>query len=249
MKKSYLFAFIDDMTRLVPHARFYLNERIDSYIDAFIMALSKRGLPRKLYVDNGPAFSSQILRHATASLGVALIHSKPYQPEGRGKIERFFKTVRMQFLSCVSDGLTLEEINARLDEWIVSYHMREHSATKETPLDRYGNHIHLIREAPRYLRDHFRKRVMRKVDKDRTVSLNGRIYEAPAGLIGRTVTLLYHEGDPVRVEVMHENASHGMLVPLDVHVNARIKRDRHTVDIVSDGEGRIQNGCVFGGKK
>jgi transposase InsO family protein len=89
MKKAYLFAFIDDMSRLIPHGEFYLTERIDCYIDALTKALAKRELPRKLYVDNGPAFSTQVLRHAMASLGIALIHSRPYQPEGRGKIERF----------------------------------------------------------------------------------------------------------------------------------------------------------------
>jgi putative transposase len=82
MKKAYLFAFIDDMSRLVPHAEFYLNERIDCYIDVFTTALAKRGLPRKLYVDNGPAFSTQILRHACASLGIALIHNHTSPKEG-----------------------------------------------------------------------------------------------------------------------------------------------------------------------
>ena len=251
MRKTYLFAFIDDMTRLVPHAGFYLNERIDSYIDAFISALSKRGLPRKLYVDNGPAFSTQILRHATASLGIALIHSRPYKPEGRGKIERFFRTVRMQLLSTIDDGITLEELNRRLGEFIDLYHISRHSATREAPLDRYGNHLHLIREAPKYLMDHFRKRVTRKVDKDRIVSLDGKLYEAPVALIGSTVTLLYHDSDPCRVEVVHNGASCGMLVPLDVHVNARVKRLNQTVDIVPDNtvlpEVRLlKNGQVFG---
>lgn len=251
MRKSYLFAFIDDMTRLVPHAGFYLNERIDSYVDAFIKALSKRGLPRKLYVDNGPAFSTQILRHATASLGIALIHSRPYKPEGRGKIERFFRTVRMQLLSTVQDGLTLEELNRRLGDWVDLYHISRHPATKEAPLDRYGNHLHLIREAPKHLMDHFRKRVTRKVDRDRIVSLDGKLYEAPVPLIGATVTLLYHDSDPCRVEVIHNGSSHGMLIPLDVHVNARVKRSHQAVDIVPDNtvepEGRLlKNGQVFG---
>ena len=251
MRKSYLFAFIDDMTRLVPHARFYLNERIDSYVDAFIGALAKRGLPRKLYVDNGPAFSTQILRHATASLGIALIHSRPYKPEGRGKIERFFRTVRMQLLSTVEDGITLEELNRKLIDFIDAYHTSRHSSTKEAPLARYGNHLHLIREAPGHLMDHFRKRVTRKVDRDRIVSLDGKLYEAPVPLIGATVTLLYHDSDPCRVEVIFNGVSHGMLVPLDVHVNARVKRLNQTMDIVPDNtvepEGRLlKNGQVFG---
>lgn len=236
LRKAYLFAFIDDMTRLIPHAEFYLTERIERYIDVFIKALSKRGLPRKLYVDNGPAFSTQILRHATASLGIALIHSKPYQPEGRGKIERFFKTVRMQFLSTIPEGLALEELNKRLNGWIELYHIVKHGSTKEAPLTRYGNHIHLIREAPKYLMDYFRKRVTRKVDKDRTISLDGRLYEAPVPLIGRTVTLHYHESDPARVELLYNGVSYGMLTPLDVHINARVKRAYQAVDIIPERE-------------
>ena len=251
MKKAYLFAFIDDMSRLIPHAWFYLNERIDCYTDALTKALAKRGLPRKLYVDNGPAFSTQVLRHACASLGVALIHATPYQPEGKGKIERWFKTVRMQFLSVIPDGLTLEELNTKLAEWIDLYHTTEHGSTKETPLVRYIKHLHLIREAPKHLMDHFRKRVTRKVDKDRTISLDGRLYEAPVPLIGKTVTLLYHEGDPARVEIIYNAISHGMAIPLDVHINAKVKRAYQAVDIIPEREHlseetRYRGGQLFG---
>lgn len=250
MKKTYLFAFIDDMSRLVPHGEFYLNERIDCYIDALTKALSKRGLPRKLYVDNGPAFSTQVLRHAMASLGIALVHSRPYEPEGRGKVERFFRTVRGQFLSTIPDGLSLEELNTRLKAWIDEYHLREHGSTKEAPLSRYAKHLHCVREAPKDLSDYFRKRVTRKVDKDRTVSLDGRLYEAPVAMIGLSVTLLYHESDPTRVELMYNGTSHGMLVPLNVNINARIKRAYEAVDLVPEREytedkERYRGGRVF----
>jgi putative transposase len=251
MKKAYLFAFIDDMSRLIPHGEFYLNERIDCYIDALTKALAKRGLPRKLYVDNGPAFSTQILRHAMASLGIALIHSKPYQPEGRGKIERFFKTVRMQFLSALPDGLPLQELNTRLKGWIDDYHVREHGSTKEAPLARYAKHLHCIREAPKDLMDHFRKRVTRKVDKDRTISLDGRLYEAPVTMIGKTVTLLYHESDPARVEILFNGISYGMVLPLNVHINAKVKRAYQAVDLIperdyTEEKDRYRSGQVFG---
>lgn len=250
MKKTYLFAFIDDMSRLVPHGEFYLNERIESYIDALTKALSKRGLPRKLYVDNGPAFSTQVLRHAMASLGIALVHSKPYQPEGRGKIERFFRSVRTQFLSTIPDGPSLEGLNQRLKSWIDEYHLREHGSTKEAPLSRYAKHLHCVREAPKDLTDHFRKRVTRKVDKDRTISLDGRLYEAPVAMIGLSVTLLYHESDPTRVELFLNGTSYGMLVPLNVNINARVKRAYEAVDIIPErdyleGKEKYHGGRVF----
>ena len=257
-RKTYLFAFIDDMSRLITHAEFYLNERIDSYIDALRKGLKKRGLPRKLYVDNGPAFRSNLLRHATASLGIALIHSTPYQPQGRGKIERFFRTLRMQFLSTCAEGMNLEHLNNALNQWLdTQYHMTVHSSTRQTPLNRYLKHAHLMREAPKDLDDHFRLRVQRKVDKDRTVSLGGRLYEAPVHLIGRVVTLLYHEDDPARIEVFSEGVSQGMLVPLDLHVNCRIRRRQHLVELVypppqiseQEPERKYEGGKLFGERK
>ena len=246
MRKTYLFAFIDDMSRLVPHAEFYLSERVPSYLDALKKALSKRGLPRKLYVDNGAAFRSQLLHHACASLGVAVIHSKPYQPEGRGKIERWFKTVRLQFLPLAPDRISLRELNERLKEWVDGYHACVHGTTREKPLDRYLAHIHLIREAPKDLDDYFRVRVTRKVDNDRTVSLGGRLYEAPVDLVLKRATLLYHENDPARVEAFLGNVSFGMLVPLDMNVNCKIRRDNVKGLDLAPGEAKYQGGKLFG---
>jgi putative transposase len=246
LHKAYLFAFIDDRSRLIPHAAFYLHERLPSYLDALKEALAKRGLPRKLYVDNGSAFSAQLLHHACASLGIALIHSKPYQPEGRGKIERWFKTVRMQFLPIVPEGITLEGLNEALRHWVDTYHATIHGSTKEKPLDRYLAQLHCIRQAPKDLDDYFRIRTTRKVDKDRTVSLAGRIYEAPVALIGKVVTLLYHEQDPARVEVFFNGASSGMLVPLDLHVNCRVRRDHAKGLEVVPGATKYEGGKLFG---
>ncbi len=95
-RKTYLIAFIDDHSRLIPYGAFYLSESIGSFLTALEQAFLTRGLPRKLYVDNGAAFRSKHLEHILASLGIALVHSRPYKPQGRGKIERFYvKSVLM----------------------------------------------------------------------------------------------------------------------------------------------------------
>jgi putative transposase len=172
------------------------------------------------------SFRSHHLAHITASLGIALIHSRPFKPEGRGKIERWFKSVRSRFLTTLPETLTLAELNEKLHTWVDSeYNRKVHSSIKETPLKRYLEHIHLIREAPKDMDDYFRKCITRRVKKDRTVSLGGRFYEAPVALIGKNVTLLYHDHDPARVEVLLNDKSYGCLVPLDVNVNCRIRRD------------------------
>jgi putative transposase len=226
MRKTYLIAFLDDHSRLLPYADFYLSEGIASFLDAFRLALLTRGVPRKLYVDNGAAYRSRHLERVCASLGIALIHTPPYTPQGRGKIERFFRTVRAQFLSGFQ-GKTLKELNECLDLWITDqYHQRPHSSTGQTPFNRFANHVEMIRNPPSDLEDHFRKEVRRRVTKDRTVSIEGRLYEAPTRFIGEQLSLLFHEHKQDRVEIIHQGRSHGLLVPLDLNVNASVKRER-----------------------
>jgi len=104
------------------------------------------------------------------------------------------------------------------------------------------------------MEDYFRRRITRRVHKDRTVSLNGRLFEAPTGLIGKIVTLFYHDHDPLRVEVLLNDTSYGFLVPLDLHINCRIRRDHHTTEVVlKDNETQpdkaadhYRNGKLFG---
>ena len=225
-RKSYLIAFLDDHSRLITFAGFYLSENLASFLQAFRGALSTRGLPRKLYVDNGAAFRSRHLEKVCACLGIALTHTPPYTPQGRGKIERFFRTVRSQMLPVVA-GQSLQDLNQALERWVhTDYHQRPHSSTGQSPLMRFSNHLELIRTPPADLEDHFRKEVRRRVNKDRSVSINGRAYEAPTRLIGEQVSLLYHEERPERVEIVLCGQPEGFLVPLDPHVNAQVKREQ-----------------------
>ena len=226
-RKAYLIAFIDDHSRLVPQAGFYLSENQEAFLDAFEQALLKRGLPRKLYVDNGSAYRSRQLEHTCAQLSIALIHATAYQPQGKGKIERFFRTVRMQFLPTLPAEISLEALNAAWQLWLTTYHQRRHSATGSSPWQRFAEHMQCLRTAPADLKDHFRVVARRTVAKDRSVTLEGRLYEAPVSLIGKRIELLYHKSSIKRVEARLNNQSYGFLRPVDLAVNCRVKRDRN----------------------
>jgi putative transposase len=240
-RKSYLIAFIDDHSRLIPHARFYLSEALAPFMEAFQAALGKRGLPRKLYVDNGAAFRSRGLEYTCAALGIALIHAKPYQPQGKGKIERFFRTVRTQFLPSFT-GQSLEQINVEFEQWLEqTYHQRRHSSTGQTPLLRFTTKMHCLRASPENLLDYFRKAVRRRVNKDRSVVVDKRLFEAPVDLIGKRVELLYHDQSPEKVEIRFSGQSYGFLNQIDLHVNSRVKRDKNS-QIELTGEETTQNG-------
>ena len=144
LRKTYLIAFIDDHSRLITHGRFYLAESLIFFNQAFEQALLVRGLPRKLYVDNGAAYRSKQLEFTCASLGIALIHAKPYMPQGKGKIERFFRTVRSQFLPCFK-GTSLEGINKAFEIWLSQdYQQRKHSATGQSPFNRFTTHMNVF---------------------------------------------------------------------------------------------------------
>ena len=246
-RKTYLIAFIDDHSRLITHGKFYPAESLACFIQAFEQALLIRGLPRKLYVDNGAAFRSKQLEFTCASLGIALIHAKPYSPQGKGKIERFFRTVRSQFLSCFK-GASIEDINEAFDIWLrQDYHRRNHSATGESPFKRFTSNMECIRCAPSDLSDHFRKTVRRRVNKDRTVTINNRLFEAPVELIGKRVELLYHENKPEMVEIRMGVKSFGSLQQVDLHVNCRVKRDKNCQIEITARESTPETGQLWEG--
>jgi hypothetical protein len=198
-----------------------------------------------LYVDNGAAYRSKHLEHTTASLGIALVHAKPYQPQGKGKIERFNRRVRQQFLPTLPSTLSLDELNERFDAWLrQEYHATRHSAIGQTPITRFTSRMECIRPAPDNLSDHFRTVVRRRVFKDRTVTINGLLFEAPVALIGQRVDLFYHPDRPRKVEVFLSNKSYGFLTPVDLAVNCRVKRDKNNnaqiaADVCGNKSGEI----------
>jgi transposase InsO family protein len=256
MRKTYLIAFLDDHSRLVPHGEFYLSEGLVCFLDAFEKCLLKRGLPRKLYVDNGAAYRSHHLEQVCASLGIALIHARPYMPQGKGKIERFFRSVREGFLTGFK-GESLKDLNEAFSLWLEDiYHGRKHGSTGQTPFERFTSNMECLRPAPADLMGHFRKVARRRVAKDRTIILDGKLFEGPVSLIGKQVDLLYHERNMDRVEVRYDGKSYGFIAAVDIHVNCRVKRDRNNNPQVSPsgpahrykGGNLWSGGCEPGGK-
>ena len=128
-RKTYLIAFLDDATRVVPYCAFALAENTQAFLPVFKQALLRRGIPQRLYVDNGANYRSQHLALVCAKLGVALIHARPYQPQGKGKMERWFRTARSQLVSRLGNADTdsLDTLNRRLWAWVEGeYHQAPH---------------------------------------------------------------------------------------------------------------------------
>jgi putative transposase len=238
-RKTYLIAFLDDATRVVPYCAFALSEGTAAFLPVFQQALLRRGLPQRLFVDNGANYRSQQLALVCARLGVALIHARPYQPAGKGKIERFFRTVRAALIGPLSttDTDSLEALNRRLWAWVeAEYHHSPHRGLDgQTPLDRWAMSAQHVRlpKADLDLDALFLFEAKRRVHNDRTVSLNGTLFEVDAALVGHTVTLRYDPSVAAArgIEVWHDHRFIGRATVLDAYANCFVRRNRPTQSI------------------
>ncbi|MBO0819031.1 MAG: DDE-type integrase/transposase/recombinase [Actinobacteria bacterium] len=228
-RKTYLFAFLDDHSRAVMAARFGFAEDTIRLAAALRPALAARGVPGHVYVDNGSAFVDAWLLRACARLGIKLVHSQPGRPQGRGKIERFFRTVRGQFLAELTETRTaqipdLAELNRLFTAWTETvYHAREHSETGQAPLARWEAGGPFPVPAAGDLADAFRWAEWRTVTKTATVSLHGNRYQVDPGLSGRRVELVFDPFDLTVLSVRSGGRDAGTATPHHIARHAHPK--------------------------
>lgn len=244
-RKTYLFCFIDDHSRAVMGARWAFHEDVVRLAAALRPALASRGVPEWVYVDNGSAFVDAWLLRACAVLGIKLVHSRPRRPQGRGKVERFFRTVRDQFLvEITSDdrqagtrAADLAELNRLFSAWVaVSYHRTVHSETSQAPLARWAAGVPdpLPLPSPAQLHEAFRWSERRTVRKTATVSLHGNLYQVDASLVRRVVELVFDPFDLTDIDVRHKGRPAGKAVPF------LIGRHRHAKTRTGDDQQRAE---------
>jgi putative transposase len=238
--KAYLFAFLDDHSRAVMGARWAYHDDVVRMAAAFRPALQRRGVPRAIYLDNGSPFVDAWLLRGCAVLGIKLIHSRPGKPEGRGKVERFFRTVRDQFLVEVGTGKRiggLAEMNRLFQAWVeASYHQAVHSETGEEPIARWAKATPAERAVPDpgRLREAFLWSERRRAAKTALVSLHGNSYQVDAHLAGKYVELVFDPFDLDRIEVRLAGKPAGTAVPFAVG------RHRHPKTRTPDGGQRAE---------
>jgi putative transposase len=233
-RKVYLVSLMDDASRLIVHSAFCTGETALDIEGVLKQAVLKRGLPKKILIDNGAAYRAGSLQGICARLEIRLIYCRPYQPEGKGKLEKWHRTVREQFLSeldvrCLRD---LEDLNARLWAWLEQmYHQTVHSSLEGlTPLQRFQRDLVKVRPLGAFATQIdalFYHRHPRFVRKDGTVSFQGRFFEVPFELSGKRVVLVV---DPHREAVIAVESAEGQplgaVVVLDEKANAYRKRHR-----------------------
>ena len=206
-------AFLDDASRLCCHGEFFAAETVDTLTQALRAAFYKRGVPSSLYVDNGSIYTSKEIVQICARVGCVLLHTPVRDGAAKGKIERFFRTAREQFLSRSLDLSSLEALNRQFVHWVEEYYNAQtHSVLGMSPLDRFALDRNRLRFLPpNEANDElFFVEEDRQVRADNTFSFKGARFEAPRHLPERTIQVRFQRSQPTtRVIVYYKGERMG----------------------------------------
>lgn len=228
-RQVYLFAWIDDYTRLV-YGRFYWKERLPALEDSLMKWIILHGVPQSIYCDNGAVYSSHHLENICSSLGIQLHHSRPYKPQGRGKIEKVFQLVESSFKSevelLIKEGkvTTLTELNNLFSVWLDKfYNKRVHSATKQSPISRWESCSYPINKPPlEVIHEAFMWKEQRSVSLTGIISIDTNDYEVEPFLCGKKVTVKYDPYDLSKhIHVYYDGTQYKDAVPAKIHRHSK----------------------------
>jgi hypothetical protein len=233
-QRAYLHMIIDDCSRYPVYSQFYLSQNFDTLRHCFKEAVMRRGVPRLMYTDNGKIYRTQQFEFICASLGCTLVHSQPFVPAGRGKVERVFKTVRMRFLSTIdSDAIdSLDTLNLLYFKWLEEdYKKKVHSSLGGlSPHDVLMSQVSRLKLiSDRQLLDEiFLYRISRKIQHDATVQISNILYETDPCFAGKRMEIRYDPlwlGDETKsLPLYHEGGKVGEVRMVRFHDNAHAKR-------------------------
>lgn len=209
-RKVYLIAWLDEYSRMITHAQCYFREKDYTLEDSLKKAMIKFGVPEVIYVDNGSVYSSKQLKSVCGHLSIQLSHTRPYRPQGRGKLERMFQTIQSSFLPEIEvmlrdHFLTLEELNEYLFIWIRQhYHEKIHSATKQKPIVAFESDETLLRIVdPMELENVFLLEETRTVDKTCCFKLRNLEFAVEAELVNSRILVRFNPYDLSRTQVYY----------------------------------------------
>lgn len=231
--KTYIIMFIDDKSRLIMGFDIFFNDTSINMQKVFKTAIKTYGKPKKLFVDNGGPYDNKQLSLICATLGIELIHAKPYTPEAKAKQERLFRTIKDGWMRSTDWNIfnTLDDVKISLNEFInKNYINKVHSSIKMTPNDRWHNEYDKVQFLDEnFIDESFLHRTFNKVRKDRTISFKNEYYEVPFKYIGQTIELRYDPNNLTEIYLYENNIKILDVFKVDKVSNSKSKR-KNTID-------------------
>lgn len=228
-KRTYIIAFLDDASRLILHCQAFYVDNFISLLSVFKQAVAKRGISKKIFVDNGKVYKSDQMQFICAFLGTILCFAEPYSPQSKGKIERWFKTMQQQWMSLMdwATFASLDDLNASLSSYVERYNHQYHSSIRQKPMDKFLEHAARFKflTSKNELDYAFLYRVERSVKNDATISINNELFQVPMQFIGQRVHVRY---DPTNLSKAYIFSSDGKCLesisPVNKIDNSRVWR-------------------------
>lgn len=221
--KLYIIALIDDASRLITAARIFEADNTINLLSTMKLAVSKYGKPKRFNFDNGSNYKNAQINIVTARLGVGVHYCRPYNPEAKAKIERWFKTLKSQWMSTLnySEFHSVEEYQVSLNEYVNTYNNNVHSSLNGlTPMERYLKEVELVKKIDEYsLEKDFLFEIERRVSIDNIVVIDNKEYEVPAVYSSKKVRIKYL--DPKDGVFIVDNDKQIEIKPLDKKANAK----------------------------
>lgn len=232
--QTYLHMFLDDASRYPLYSQFYLAQNFEALRHCFKEAVLRRGIPRLCYTDNARIYRSQQFEYICASLGCTLLHSQPFEPRGRGKVERMFGTVRMRFLSTLDPSAVkdLDSLNQRYFKWLEEDYIRKAHAglNGQSPHDVFMSQVSKLKLVKdiNLINENFLLRVSRKVQHDATIQVENVLYETEPRFAGRRIEIRYEPewiGDVTKALPIYDGSKKvGEAKIVRYHDNSQVKR-------------------------
>lgn len=223
--KTYIMVFIDDHSRLIVGARAFFNDNALNMQTLLKEAIKLYGIPKQLYADNGGPYSNKQLSIICARLGVNLKNARVYDPQAKGKVERFNRTLKDTWMNTFNwnNIKSLDELNKLLDNYINKYNNTFHRSLNNTPNEVYFKDNSEVRHVDlNKLESYFYHTINRKVSNVGTVKIENNIYEIDYSLVKRTIELTY---DPFDLsKVYYDGKEYGLL---DSVSNSKKRRKRN----------------------
>lgn len=227
--QTYMIAFIDDASRMLLHVEFFLNDNSFNMQAVFRKAVSKYGIPKRVYVDNGKTYKNNQFFQICASLGVMLVHTQPYEPSSKGKIERVFRTIKDNWMNGTdwNQFNSLDDLNEAINVFLSDNYLNSiHSSINDTPRNRF------LRDSSRLkyisaeeIENHFLHRIIRKVANDSTIKLYTLTFEVPSIYIGQNIKIRYWPEDMTKAYIFSDdNKLLKTIYQVKKVDNSRIKR-------------------------
>ncbi len=228
--RTYIIVILDDASRLIVHCEIFFSDNLLSVMSVFKKAVAKRGIPKKLFVDNGKVYKSNQLQFICASMVTILCFARPYSPQSKGKVERWCKTMHSQWMNLFdwSKVSSIEELNISLNRYVEDkYNNSCHLAIGEKPIDKFARHLDRLRLIPskKDLDFLFLYRCQRKVKNDATISLLNTIFEVPVKYTGDSINVRYDPSSFDRAYIFSEDGKVlDTIFPVNKIDNSKVKR-------------------------